>query len=347
MSKENGNGGVDVPAEFTSSIGSISWPPESTNNRRLKGVYPLVIDSPRQLIRFIEDFDSLTFHTDATRITGRLVATLDSLYNLPDGNCIETVVPLQDCGVQELSDCALVYIGSNLPTRKSPEDIFELQHQRASEIFQTPSARSKSLPSGFQIRLLSQEDRANPEILAMYFKLYSLFGWSEEQVIIMLSSTNNLIFAATDPHGLIVSSALAESGTMIFSREDQPISLSLVEITEAATLMDHRGNGLYQHVSDAILYYLAQTELPPHLVFGELNLDAPGVLKVAARQGRIPALTTAQQFKIPHAWCLEQHVEISQGDNSQRRPDYPYNNLMVAYLPQKLLLKKYGKPKTG
>lgn len=37
MSKiENGNGGVDIPVEYTSSIGTIAWPPEATNNERLK-----------------------------------------------------------------------------------------------------------------------------------------------------------------------------------------------------------------------------------------------------------------------------------------------------------------------
>lgn len=159
----------------------------------------------------------------------------------------------------------------------------------------------------------------------------------------MLTSPSNIIiYAQENDSGQIVSSVLGEEGKVTVIKSGQPINLSLVEITEAATLPSFRGNGLYQTVSNALLKYLAQRSPPPHLVFGELNLNSPGVLKVAARQKRVPAWQTAEEFGLPNAWFLPQHVTIYQGDqtDNQRPENYRYNNLMIAFLTQKLLLER-------
>jgi len=243
----------------------------------------------------------LQLHSKATRITGRLVTSITALQNLTNIPVVETIISLDACGIDTFSDCALVYIGRNLDSRKSPNDILIKQEEVAKVIFNTAHSPARPLDEGFSVRNLGVEERTQPRILEMYYKLYASFGWSTDEIQKMLSNRNSLIFAAFNQEDHVVSSALAESGTMSFIRHNTRSPLSLVEITEAATLPEYRGNGLYQAVSDEILKYLARLTTPPNLVFGELNLDAPGVLKVAARQGRIPLSQLPNSLAFP---CL-------------------------------------------
>ncbi|MFN4212495.1 MAG: hypothetical protein ACK4FL_00850 [Microgenomates group bacterium] len=345
--KETYNGS-DIPTEYTSSIGATVWPPVETNNERLKGVYPKVLENIDQLNQFLEEFASLKFTSNSSRITARALVSNEALLpkSLINPKLIETVIPLEGCDIKEVSDCLLVYFGKNAPTRQTKPEILNRQYQQVYEIFfgnrtNNQGLTQKNILSEFSIRSLTETERCHPNVLQMYFKLYSLFNWTLKDVEEMLTNTRNLIVAAFDSEGNIISSALAEQGIMNFEREGKEIELSLVEITEAATLPTYRGKGLYQAVSNKILEELANKDPAPHLVFGELNLDAPPVLKVAAQQGRIPAISTAYQYRMPNSWFLEQHVVIYQGDGSKRLENY--NNLMVAFLPRNLLIQKYGR----
>lgn len=183
-------------------------------------MFPSVVESPDRLIDFLTEFDSLEFHSGATRITGRLVASFSTIQpDLPRANFIETIIPLVNCGVDQLADCSLIYVGKNLPRRKSPTSVLESQHQKAQEIFFATLTTPKHLLEGFNVRPIDTNERGDSNILAMYNQLYSLFNWSEEDIIKMLANRNNLIFAAFNDQGTVVSSALAEKGIMTFERE--------------------------------------------------------------------------------------------------------------------------------
>lgn len=341
LNLNHSNGGFDIPTEFTSSIGASIWPPIETNNERLKGIYPQVIETPEELEKFLKEFESLEFK-NATRISARAIISSNSLsLNLDGIQYIETLIPLTDCGIPQLHDCLLIYIGKNQPNRRTPSEILGFQYEQAYKIFFESQLLKKDVPVGFTITHLTEEEKINERVLQMYYNLYSLFGWSADEVVKMLKNPNNLLFTARNDKDEIVCSAIAEQGKMSFFRNNEEVVLSLVEITEAATLPDYRGNGLYQALSDKILEFIAQHK-KPHLIYGELNLDAPAVLKVAAKQGRIPALLTAKQYQLSKSWFLEQHVVIYQDQDLPRSENYPYNNLMVAFLPQKLLIERYG-----
>jgi len=327
--------GTDIPTEYTSSIGATVWPPKEASFERKKGIYPQILQTSDQLKSVLDNFATIPFGSKATRVSARFCVTTNALLDYISGQnpnkLIETIIPLTGTN-SGLDDCCLVYIGKNDQTRIPPPDLFQQQLATAKRIFNNPGEK-RTIGEEFKIMRLSDEQRQDPDILNMYFELYQYFGWSEENVIQLLQNNNNLIVACFYD-GKIVSSGLAEMGVLTFNK----IPLNIAEITEAATLPAFQGRGLYQAVSDAILQNLATNGTPPNLVFGELNLDAPGVLTVAARQGRIPAFHTAELFNLPHAWVLPQHVTIRNGDN-----DLPYNNLMIAYFNQQLLLEKYGK----
>jgi len=332
--------GVDIPTSFVSSIGEIVWPPKETNNERLKGIFPTPINDINSLNDFLIDFDDLSF-ANASRITTRALISKSVLEQFDRKNPLccffETIIPLEG---EIFGNFCLVYIGKNTPQRLSPYEITQNQYQKALSIFneETQQSKNHSLDE-FEILVIDQNLRQDPLVQQMYYKLYSNFGWSEKEVIALLSNPNNTIVAARDKNDKrIVSSGLVECANIHFSSLSN--SLKIAEITEAATLEEFRGRGLYQKVSDEILKLLANQESPPDLVFGESNLDSVGVLKVAARQGRTPALKTAQDFNLPHAWMLPQHVVIFQRN---RPSNYPYNNLMVTFLTKDKLLELWKK----
>jgi hypothetical protein len=331
--------GSDIPTSFVSSIGELVWPPKETNNERLKGIFPNPINDNDSLKFLLSELENLPF-LNCSRITARALISTEVLMNFDRKNPLchlfETVIPLDG---EVFGNYCLVYLGKNNPQRKSPKEIVEQQHKRAVSIFSQNHQERNHYFSDFEILVIDEKMRQDPQIQQMYYQLYSTFGWNEKEVVALINNPNNLLVAVKDgKNGRIVSSGLVEFADINFN--GLPTPLKLAEITEAATLKEYRGRGLYQKVSDEILRILANQPNPPDLVFGESNLDAEAVLKIAAKQGRIPAFKTASDFNLPHASMLPQHVAIFQ---ENRPSNYPYNNLMVTYLTQEKLKQLWRK----
>jgi ribosomal protein S18 acetylase RimI-like enzyme len=251
----------------------------------------------------LSELDNLPF-LNHSRITARALISKEILMNFDRQNPLcylfETIIPLDG---EVFGDYCLVYLGKNTPQRKAPSEITSQQYEKAVTIFNKKHKERKNNVIDFEILVIEEKMRQDPQIQQMYYQLYSTFGWNEKEVVALINNPNNLLVAARDlNNGRIVSSGLVEFADINFN--EMPTPLRLAEITEAATLKEYRGRGLYQKVSDEILRILAGQTNPPDLVFGESNLDAEAVLKVAARQGRIPAFKTALDFNLPHAWIL-------------------------------------------
>lgn len=348
------NGFFDTPEgqEFTSSLGALKWPPERATFERKKGVYPELIDDDDKLYDFLQKLNNLPFDEGTTRISVRAFINEQSLRRsigegkLKEELCLEAIIPLGGCGVNALEKSCLVYFGKNLPQRKSPNYILEEQKQRVLKAFSLVNQQPANLSplNDYGVRLLTFDERAKPEIFEMYFELYEPFGWDEKAVKSLLNSESNILISAFCK-GRVVSSAMVEFGELIVTiNGNQQIIFRLAEITEAATLPHYQGQGLYKAVSRRLLEFLASNDNPPHLVFGELNLDSQAVIVNALRQGRTTALETAKQFSfddLNSGWFLEQHVPINSG-RSFRQDGYPYNNLMPAWLTQKKLKELYS-----
>ena len=345
---ENGKNGFDVPTSFVSSIGEVVWPPRETNNERLKGIYPFPIMDLNQLNLLLGDFSILP-DGNSSRISARALINDAVLRDLSNNKLInqeylgfiESIIPLAGAG-DGFDNFCLVYLGRNKPERQLPREIKEEHFRRAFAIFngdkQVIGKTDRNLPENFELLIIDENLRSDPDIQRMYFNLYSTFGWNEDEVKALLLNPANLIVAGLDKNtGIIVSSGLVEFGKI---QLDGLPALSIAEITEAATLKAYRGFGLYGKISDQLLKQLAVLDDVPHLVFGESNLDSEAVLKVAARQGRISAINTAIDYSLPDAWFLNQHVRIYQ---EQRPENYPYNNLMVTFLTRQKLIEKYGR----
>ena len=125
--------------------------------------------------------------------------------------------------------------------------------------------------------------------------------------------------------------------TVDSTRAGNDLTLKIIELTEAATVTEHQGQGLYSAVATKGLVELAKGSVPfikdgVDLVYGECNGHNQGVLKAARYQGRTFAAEAAQKMKLPFNGLLLQHVPIFGSSKISE-----YNNLLPAFLSRATL----------
>ncbi len=342
---ENGiNGGTDIPEELAvSSVGAIVWPPIEASEQRKKGIYHSVIEHPYQLRSLLEEFHSFPLDVQTTRYSARLFITQERLREIEETDrlyldqYLEGIIPLCGSGVQELEDCCMIYVGKNSVARTHSYALMEQELSLARQIFADSENSASHNPANFEFEILTAARKQDRDIKNQFCDLYSAFGYNPGDVDEILTSPNNVIVAAFDS-SVIASSGLGERAEFFIRRSGKNVRFVMYEVTEAATRELYRGNGLYTHVAFALMRHLAQTDA--NLIYAESNLEAPGVLKAAKRQGRHSVLETFDQYGfIPRP--LQQHVRISPG-HSDTRATHLKNDLLVTFLPRNELIQLYG-----
>lgn len=341
--RQNGNG-FDIPLgrpDNTSSIGAIGRLPQTASYERAKFFVPEVVTNMAEVIHVMGNVVDFPFREEVTRVSGRMIVKNELLQPFAQyyPNYIETIIPLEGTSAG-LDDCMLLYVGHNHSLRIADNEKTQAQLRNAAQIF---SAARKPLEprTAFYTRPLHDEERTSNKMREAYYELYKPFGWTMEEIEQLLENPNNIIRAAFGSRDTLLGSALAELITIPLFIDGKLVYFKIAEITEAATSPLARGLNLYGYVSEDLMITLAQEE-NINLVFGETNLDASGVLKVAARQGRTPAFATAEKYGVAHATHLPQHVTISQGVENETRPEnYRYNNLLTAWLTHNQLMETY------
>ena len=125
--------------------------------------------------------------------------------------------------------------------------------------------------------------------------------------------------------------------------------LVMAEVTEASTRPEFRGQGLYRLASGMLICRLADVshqaitegESPIHVIYGECNMNMPGVLQAALRNGRRFAVSDAssygsafdttaraEQGRLPFG-VLEQNFRVEDGVVAPGR----YNDFALSYVP--------------
>lgn len=339
----------DHQAGQTSSIGGL-WPPEEASFNRIKAVDTRRVHNTfNSAINLIEEIDQTrssifgNIESGVSRIQFRGVLEskiLRELSALPKAQeYIEAIVPLEPRSFSS-ENPILVYLGSNNSTRlPSDKDLARINenikavspiHRRElSEIF------SKLSINGYEVEILQEKGQSEIDQLAV---LYERFGWSRKDVIELLQNPSNIFSVArlgTD----IVSAGIAEIAQIPIEGD----TLRMAEITEAATLAGHDGQGLYTAVSASLLIRLEELSSnkqlggPIDLVFGECNGLSRGVLKVAKIQGRTLATEVGNHYGFPNSGILKQQVPISGAERNT-----PYNDLVPAFLTTSRLINHYG-----
>ncbi len=343
MAQREYDPGDTMATAEASSVGRAVWPPEEATEQRKKGILNRVLETADDLSSIITEFQNMPFDEATTRYTARIFVT-DSLLKRKDIKAaiceyVEAILPLASCGIPDLEDCCMVYIGKNADTRKA--DPQELQHQLkfAKEVYSGESAsKEKNSVNGYRIEQVADEMKKDANLQHQYAELYQAFGWNEDQVVELLTNHSNTLVAAFDGDRLI-SAGMAERAELTIERNSRLLPFVMYEITEAATVEEHRGKGLYTNVAEELMKLLADVN-EINMVYAESNMSAPGVLKAGARLGRTSSIQSAQQFGYPPR-SLEQHVRISAGSH-EKRPDSAKNNLLVTWMTRSQVTSRYG-----
>lgn len=327
MAVEQHNGiAHDVPeheAGETSSIGGL-WPAERASHRRTKAFYDRVIAGDEVFEPFMTAFDASVSEmqdTDISRVQYRAVFERSYLdERMQDGFFaarVEAIVPLDPGDLGE--NPVVAYVSANADSRRThPDDqivIAQNIEAVAGVVVRHPlQVLERAADNGYAIEILSipSDFGGQRRVLTQMSALYERFGWSRNDVADLLRSPNNII-AVARKDGAIVSAGIAELAAV-------PVNgrlLRMAEITEAATLSEHEGNGAYAAISTRLLIELANRTMVGDvlggrvdLVFGECNANERGVLKIARTQGRLFCGILRQQVPIKGAPVRSEYNDL-------------------------------------
>jgi len=360
--------GIDT----TSSIGAC-WPPAISTSERIRGFFTdRVIETPDDVEQFAEAYheaDARLEDSGATRLSLRAVASTSMLEGLERaGIRVEAAMPfcLPTPG-RTRGDDVVVYAGRNLAERQGAVDpdtarvLSASDHQQLwrSTLHDRRRAIGRRLDSRLRVCETSGADTDNDvaDVLDQFIDLYRPFGYGPSEVLRLLTNPSNRIVFIQAEDGTILSSAMAEIASVVVGGVGEVV---MAEVTEASTHPEFRGQGLYRLASGILLCRLADVsreqilagEPPINVIYGECNLNMPGVLHAATQNGRrfaaadAPVLgaifsTTqrAAQGRPPFG-VLEQNFRVEDGIVAPGR----YNDFGLSYLPASVMASLLAYP---
>jgi len=333
----------------TSSIGP-TFPPEISSFQRIKGFdNRFIVTSKDQITDYINLFEKIIPKMDEkiSRLSFRFIADNRIISNSLDllARFGEVVIPLQGAG-DGFDDTSIVYFGYNLPgLRESHLKDRDIIQNNVKQAIQVESKTYEDImdrifEAGYVIESPNIAQRTyDVDFRAQMIQLYSRFNWSPEAVLAILENSES-IFVSIRHGNTIVSAGLVEKAEINVGSQNGQKTLRIAELTEAATLNEYQSNGLYTAVAAELLRLVAL--LPEqekiHLVLGESNGLAVGVLKAAKRLGRTLATEVVDQYSLPIAGMLPQHVAI---DGPERRTKM--NDLVPAFITASEIQRLYSK----
>ncbi len=338
---------VDSAVE-TSSIGP-KWPPQETSFNRVKGFYDdrIIVEEGQfdNLLAEVAYIARFIGSTEVTRLSIRAIVDNSLLhYGNPALEAFGEAVISLDGTNPDFRETSILYLGYNSADRQpdkkdlvSTFDNYRKAKERRSK--DTYSMLLRAETQGYEIRMLATPV-VDEKIVAQVAELYGRFGWDLVQVEEILSNPLNCITLAFC-EDQIVSAGISEFSLIQIKngREGSEVQLKMVELTEAATLSEHGGKGLYSAISSKSLLELqsGSVHFAPSgidLAYGECNGSNLGVLLAAKTQGRIFSTEISESKSLPFRGLLPQHVPIS---GSQRSTEY--NDLIPAFISRHGLLK--------
>lgn len=314
----------------TSSIGA-AWPPQPSNNNRLKGFYPELVETADGLDELERAFweshesEGRMFDRTTVRAVGSSAMLLDALER---GMPIEAAMPVAGEG-----DLQMMYVGVNGSGRGIEPDYLARHRAVLEESREAVKEPSRHQPEALDIRTVRGSDAVEASMSERFMSLYETFGFSEGEVRELLANPDNTIAYLENEEGEILSTCLAEHGEVRLGHT----CLSLYEITEAVTRADMRGRGYYTAVSGTLGRTVISGLVAPRLengeaaaVYGESNLSSPGVVYSARRNGRVVAADVRPPVgALPASWgILPQNYKVNDGSDPR-----DYNDFALTYYP--------------
>lgn len=300
----------------TSSIGA-AWPPEGTTQQRHRGFFDLgVLSNPDDVSQFAEHYsnalDQMRADPEASRLSIRAVTTRQMVAELEQqGVPVEGAIPF--CAMTDAEEeqgarhpgLAIAYVGENTAERnelhirsadipfRGPNDGLPKTQQELLTFGERSNERlARAGLEHVTFQELSGGAEVNEDMVQGLSELWLPLGYDESQAQSIVLNPNNHIVVGTNEQGRVVTAAMAEVASIRIHGLGRII---MAEITEASTLPEYRGNGLYRVGSGLVVSRLGETSLqglmpggsgPIHVIYGESNMVEPGVLRAAQQNGR-------------------------------------------------------------
>ena len=309
-------------------------PPVEGSNNRLRGFYPETISTDADVKSLYDNFQdgvSQAVELGIDRLSIRHIGTRATMAALVStGIKIEGVLPI----ATPEEDSLLVYTGWNSETRQMDESYInrhtDLLGQVAS-IMPAGNLASDPRHRGYRIQTLEGHATENERrgAVSRFLGLYATFGFNKADVEELVLNQGNTIAYLEDAEGRIVSTVLAESAQIEVGGHEP---INIYEMTEATTLRELEGQGLYRAVSGHLTRHLQSENFagtPAHLIYGESNLSSPGVIYAARRNGRKFAANDGLKYGVSDSsfGILPQNYGVSDG-----REVRPYNDFALTYV---------------
>lgn len=323
---------MKVSESGTSSI-DASWPPEPGSNDRIRGFYdqPLDDSTLEEFTTAYEEACQVMNEEDVSRVTLRAVGEPSMVRELEErGVTVEAAMPLYGAPYQGLH---LIYAGSNASERQATEDELKTHTAVIDEAKAKHEARgvnTQATPAELSAEVFQgHPDGIDEATFEGLLELYGAFGLSPEQVEEIVTNPNNTIALLKAAQNKVVSTVLAEQARIPIVGQSR--DLVIAEVTEAATLPERRGEGLYTLLSRILVsHVVSDTETPLNALYGESNLSSVGVIYAAAKNSRNFSHhdRTALASTNPYFGILPQNFKVHDGVDTR-----PYNDFALSYHP--------------
>lgn len=356
----NGNDApIHEAGQPTSSIGPI-WPPQPYSHERVRGIYNGgVVQDFGDLRIIISEINKWRrdplFGADIkgdengfSRISLRAVVSNDLLMSRSNmlSPIVEAILPLEGTK-DEFRGASLVYFGGNHKERSGSSSTVE-SNRKNLDLAMTKEAQEpqtllkKATDNGYELAIVHAPDLQSgadaqthfDELVEQFYRLYEPFNWKREEIVEMLKKENNII-GAVIKDGQIVSAGIMELAKIKIGAT----TLAMAEVTDAATLKEHTGKGLYSAVSTMLILELAARSSEGTLNGGEIDLltgecngQAPGVLITSIYQGRTYAARYGARLGYPQSGVLPYNVPILDPGEKAQENLKTYNHLFPTSL---------------
>lgn len=304
-----------------SSVGP-TWPPEKTSQERVRGFYPRIIEGDSDIDTLIEAMGATTDtlgDDNITRLAFRAVTRVDQLKTL-DGELagssmgLEAAIPIQH---PELDNHSIAYLGANTPQRSIATEHYSAYAERIRRTSQQPRTYTDGT---LELKIVDPRNAA--QLVAPFTELYQPFGYNEEETADILKDPGNII-AYINQKGRPVSTAMAEQASI----PTEAGEVNITELTEASTLPQLRGAGLYTLCVGGLVRHIKHSQ-NTNALYGESNLSTDRVIHAAHQTGRRFSHNDASGYSIDSTGfgILPQNFSVNDGVETRR-----YNDFAVGY----------------
>jgi len=247
---------------------SADWPPTyDRRNNRVKGFCNFKIDDRRLYNRMMREIRSARErHPQATRTTVQAFAEPSLMRGVEsEGLSIEARFPVDNV----FSGFELFYIGHNLDERLPDFSVLNAERSSVVGLEKTSRRRpqdvfGRMLSRGYHIQTLNGTSNGEiPQLLELYGQAYREYTFEINSHTIMdMLDNGNIVLTGRSPEGRIVSCLVAEHAVVEINGQE----IDLYELTDYATLREHRRNGLITAMQIAVVSMIRQLEHGPESI---------------------------------------------------------------------------------